>query len=381
MRRINSIRLVMGIAWLTAAEAGHSQCAMCKQALLNSAEGQRMIEGINTGILFLLGVPFLVVGTIAALIFNAYRQQRIRDQIQPHNSANVFAVFLGRFRIHAWIELLKPRILAMVLVSTAIGFYLGGKGIHSWTLILTTLLGIGGTAGGAAVLNHYLEREEDALMERTRNRPLPRGVIAPADALTYGVTLILIGVILLVWRVNLLAGFLSLLAAFLYVLVYTPLKRVTWLNTTIGAIPGAIPPLCGWAAATGQIDAGAWALFLVLFIWQHPHFYAIAWLCRDDYRKGGFQMLSVVDPSGRRTFQQILGFTALLTAVSMLPVALGGTGWIYLCGAGLMGLILLAGGALLATSHSTHHARQLFLGSLVYLPALWTLLILDSRIV
>jgi protoheme IX farnesyltransferase len=169
-----------------------------------------------------------------------------------------------------------------------------------------------------------------------------------------------------------------LLAAFLYVLVYTPMKRLTWLNTTFGAIPGAIPPLCGWAGATGRLDAGAWVLFLILFAWQHPHFYAIAWMFKDDYRDAGFKMLPVVDPSGVSTFRQTILFAILLLSVSVLPTAIGMTGRVYCIGALMMGLALLAVGVLFTRSKSFLDARRLLKASVIYLPLLLLLIIIDA---
>ena len=182
----------------------------------------------------------------------------------------------------------------------------------------------------------------------------------------------------MIWAVNLLTGFLVLLAAFLYVLVYTPMKRLTWLNTTFGAIPGAIPPMCGWAAATGRLDPGAWVLFLILFAWQHPHFYAIAWMFKDDYRNAGFKMLPVVDPSGVSTFRQTMLFAALLLGVSVLPTIIGMTGKVYCVGALAMGLALLAVGALFTRTKSFLDARRLLKASVVYLPLLLLLIIVDA---
>src|SRR5580765_7635908 len=222
-------------------------------------------------------------------------------------------------RISLYLELTKPRILLMVVVTSAFGFLLGGGTRGSVVLLLFTLLGVGCATGGAAVLNNYLERDFDAKMVRTRNRALPAGLIEPVRALTFGVGLALGGVLLLTVAVNLLAGFLVLLAAFLYVLVYTPLKRSSWWNTTFGAMPGAIPPMAGWAAATGHVGPGAWALFAILFAWQHPHFFAIAWMFRDDYREAGFKMLPVIDPSGQRTVRLSVGFSLVLIAVSVVP--------------------------------------------------------------
>ena len=280
--------------------------------------------------------------------------------------------------LSSYIELTKPRILSMVLVTTTIGYFLAAKGIHPLGALFLTLLGVGCATGGSAALNNYLEREADGKMARTRDRALPAGLIQPANALAFGISLVLLGLFILVWAINLLTGFLVLLAAFLYVLVYTPMKRLTWLNTTFGAIPGAIPPLCGWAAATGRLDAGAWVLFLILFAWQHPHFYAIAWMFKDDYRDAGFKMLPVVDPSGVSTFRQTIFFAILLLGVSVLPTTIGMTGRIYCIGALMMGLALLAVGVLFTRSKSFLDARRLLKASVIYLPLLLLLIIIDA---
>jgi protoheme IX farnesyltransferase len=280
--------------------------------------------------------------------------------------------------LRSYVELAKPRILSMVLVTTTIGFFLGAKGIHPLLTLLVTLLGVGCATGGSAALNNYLEREVDGKMERTRHRALPAGTIQPSNALAFGISLVLIGLVALIWAVNLLTAFLVLLASFLYVLVYTPMKRLTWLNTTFGAIPGAIPPMCGWAAATGRLDPGAWVLFLILFAWQHPHFYAIAWMFRDDYRNAGFKMLPVVDPSGASTFRQTILFAVLLIGVSVLPTIIGMTGKVYCTGALVMGVALLVVGTLFTRSKSFLDARRLLKASVVYLPLLLLLIIVDA---
>src|SRR5215831_9555852 len=244
-------------------------------------------------------------------------------------------------RVRVYLELTKPRILVMVLVTTTLGFLLGGESRAPLALLFLTLLGVGSATGGAAVLNNYLERDFDAKMVRTRKRALPAGLIEPLRALAFGVGLVLSGVLLLVWGANLLTAFLVLLAAFLYVLVYTPLKRITWLNTTFGAIPGAIPPMAGWAAATGHVGLGAWALFAILFAWQHPHFFAIAWIFRDDYRAAGFKMLPAIEQSGVRTVRFTIGFSLILLAVSLVPTLIGMAGWVYFFGTFLLGLLML----------------------------------------
>ena len=275
-------------------------------------------------------------------------------------------------------ELAKPRILLMVLVTTSLGFFLGARGIDSVLQLCLTLLGVGCATGGAAMLNNYLERDLDAKMVRTRSRALPAGLVEPHRALTFGVGLVLFGVLLLAWKVNLLTAFLVLMAGFLYVLVYTPLKRITWLNTSFGAIPGAIPPMAGWVAARGGLDPGAWVLFAILFAWQHPHFYAIAWIFREDYRAAGFKMLPVVQPSGKRMFRQTILFSILLLAVSLLPTVVGVAGKAYFCGALLGGVFMLLVAIRFARERELADARRLLKATILYLPALLLLITLDA---
>lgn len=280
-------------------------------------------------------------------------------------------------RLAAYRELTKPGILLMVLVTTAIGFFFSAHGISPIGVFIETLFGTALCCGGAAVLNNYLERDIDARMKRTKARPLPAGIVSPQEALSLGILLVLGGTSLLVWRVNLLTGFLALLTSFLYVLVYTPLKRVTWLNTIIGAIPGAIPPMGGWAAASGDLGLGAWVLFLILFLWQHPHFYAIAWMYKEDYARGGFKMLPVVEPDGKSTFRQILVTSALLIPVSLVPSFIGMSGAVYFVGALLLGIAMLIYGIGLYASKSVADAKKLLRASIVYLPLLLVLIVAD----
>src|SRR6516162_8816912 len=281
-------------------------------------------------------------------------------------------------RSRLYLELTKPRILVMVLVTTTLGFLLGRGNHGSFAVLVLTLAGVGSGTGGAAALNNYLERYFDAKMVRTRGRALPAGLIEPFRALAFGIALVLVGVFLLAIAVNLLAGFLVLLAAFLYVLVYTPLKRITWWNTTFGAIPGAIPPMAGWAAATGHVGAGAWALFAILFAWQHPHFFSIAWMFRDDYRAAGFKMLPVVEPSGLNTVRLTLGFSVLLIGVSLIPTLIGTAGWVYFAGTLSIGLLMLLVAVSFARDHSVGNARRLLKASVLYLPLLLLLIVLDA---
>ena len=280
-----------------------------------------------------------------------------------------------------FIQLAKPRIVGMVLVTAATGFLVASPswtGFALWGRLALMLLGTGLAAAGAAVLNNYLERDIDARMARTRMRALPAGRIEPAAALAFGVLLVLGGVSLLATAVNLLAAFLVLLTAFLYVIVYTPLKRVTWLNTPIGAIPGALPPMVGWAAAAGDLSPGAWVLFGILYLWQHPHFYAIAWMYRTDYAEAGFKMLSVIDPTGRRVFRQAILFSLALIPVSIALTAMGLAGRLYLIGAVFLGAALLAASLHLAQHQRHADARRVLLTSVVYLPLLLVLIVLDA---
>jgi len=272
----------------------------------------------------------------------------------------------------------KPGIMMLVLVTTALGFYFAQGSFYHLDILAWTLLATALTCGGASVLNQYLERDVDGLMQRTRKRPLPMGIISPAQALGFGTTIILLGLFVFCWKVNLLTAFLSLLTCFLYVLVYTPMKRLTWLNTTIGAIPGAIPPLGGWAAATNHLDPGAWILFLILFTWQHPHFYAIAWLYKEDYKKAGFKMLPVVHPEAKFTFSQITAFSFLLVAFSLMPSLMGMSGKIYFWGALVLGFGVLYTAFLFQKTQSNIDARKILGASILYLPLLLILIVVDG---
>jgi len=286
----------------------------------------------------------------------------------------------GKTGIAAYVELTKPGILRLVLVTTVIGFALGGNGLWRGWLLLFTILGTGLASAGAFVLNHYVERDLDARMERTRNRPLPRGTVSPKAALGLGVALVAAGTIVLAVWTQWLAAALVLVTALLYVLVYTPLKRVTWWNTPVGAIPGAMPPMIGWAAATGRIDAGAWILFLILFLWQHPHFYALAWMYREDYARGGIKMLPVTHPDGRSTFRQSLACAMLLVPVSLWPTFIDMSGWVYFVGALACGSYFLYTCVRWHIEESARAARRVFVTSIFYWMALFLLIVVDAWI-
>lgn len=269
-----------------------------------------------------------------------------------------------------FIELTKPRIAGMVLAATLAGFYMASEAGMDWMLLLHTLIGTAMTGGGASAINHVLEREPDMLMERTRNRPLPAGRITASQGWAFGIALSLLGTIYLAVMVGGVASFLAALSIVLYTAIYTPLKRVTYHNTVIGAVPGALPPLIGWAAAAGTLPTEAWTLFAILFFWQLPHFYAIAWMYRDDYKNGGFRMIASDDPLGERIAVRISGQILALIAASLTPVIWGMTHRAYFFIALALGITFLAGGLVMSRSKTRESARGLLLVSVIYLPLL-----------
>jgi protoheme IX farnesyltransferase len=275
-------------------------------------------------------------------------------------------------------ELSKLNILSLVLVATLLGFYLGSNGEMEYSKLLLTLLGTALTAAGSGSLNHYLERDADKKMDRTRNRPLPSGTLTPLFAVLYGMAMVVIGSVTLAYFVNLLTGFLSLLTAFLYIVVYTPLKKITWLNTSIGSIPGAIPIIGGWTAASNSISPMALVLFGIMYLWQHPHFYAIAWLCKNDYAKANFKMLPVIEESGSRTMRQIFWHLLLMIPLSFLPVIQGNLGIIYLVGVTIITFIFFLSALPLAKDRSNKSALLLLKASVLYLPVLLFIIIIDK---
>lgn len=284
----------------------------------------------------------------------------------------------ARTRVGTLIELTKPGITRMVVVTAAAGFYLASAGQIDVVLLLHTLLGTALAASGSSALNQYFERDADARMVRTMNRPLPSGRVTPRLALCLAVALAVIGVAWLLVFANVVAAVLVTASVLSYVFVYTPLKRRTWLATVIGAVPGALPILVGWTAASAPLDARAWALFGILFLWQMPHFFALAWIYRDDYVRGGFRMLTARDKTGTRTAAHIVAWAGVLIAVSLLPSLLGLTGATYLAGAAALGTAFLALGVALAAERSERRAWRLFFGSIAYLPALLVLMVVDK---
>jgi len=286
------------------------------------------------------------------------------------------ALPLARASAADWLELTKPRITTLVVFTALVGF-VAASGASPWTgLLMAALLGTGLVAGGASALNMVMERGTDALMHRTRSRPIPAGRIRPGEARWFGALLTLSGLILLGTRCGWLAALVAFSTWASYLFLYTPLKRRTHLSTLVGAVPGALPPVIGWAAASGSLEPGAFILFAIVFLWQIPHFLAIAWLYRDDYERAGFPMLPVIDRDGRLTGRQAVLHSVALLVVSLAPVAAGLGGTLYLAGALVLGVALTLAALRLARARNLVAARFLFLASVLYLPALTSLLLL-----
>ncbi|HEX2162885.1 MAG TPA: heme o synthase [Thermoanaerobaculia bacterium] len=281
------------------------------------------------------------------------------------------------------VELTKPRIALMVALTAATGLIMatpGPIGSIGVALLFHTVVGTALVAAGAGALNQVVERSIDARMRRTANRPLPSGRIDPDVALTWGVLLAIVGIAWLAAAVNLLTAVLGGLTLAGYVFVYTPMKRLSSLATVVGAVPGAVPPMMGWTAARDALEPGAWVLFGILFLWQLPHFLAIAWMFRRDYAAGGLPMLPVNDPSGVRTGRQSLLYGAALVPVALLPTVLGLTGLVYFAGALALSLAYLAAGGAFALARTDAAARRLLLASVLYLPALLAAMLLDRAV-
>jgi protoheme IX farnesyltransferase len=277
-----------------------------------------------------------------------------------------------------YLTLTKPRLNILVVATSAASYYLGATAALDLGRMLMACAGTALVAGGAAVLNQVSERDTDALMRRTRLRPLPDGRVGADEARMFGLGLSVSGLVMLAARTNLLAATLALWTIMTYLIVYTPMKRRTPMSTLIGAVPGALPALIGWTASHGSVTAGGAALFAIVFLWQIPHFMAISWLYRDDYRKAGFPMLAVVDPVGRRAGRQALLYAAALLPVTLAPWAILLAGTAYGVTAGMLGIGLLWLAARFAQTRSDESARRLFFGSIAYLPILWIAMIADK---
>jgi len=283
-----------------------------------------------------------------------------------------------RQRLADYVALGKPRVVLMVLVTTLVGYYLGSRGAIQVVPLLHTLLGTALAAAGTLALNQYLERDLDAQMLRTRHRPLPDGRIQPVEALLLGVVVMVAGLAYLAASVNGLTSLVTLAIAVTYLLLYTPLKRVSSLCSIVGAVPGALPPVAGWAAAQGNLPPEAWVLFTIMFLWQIPHSLAIARMYRDDYARAGIQVLPVVDRDGFSTGTHVVTNSMALLPVALLPTLMGLAGAVYFWVALVLGLGLLWSAIGLARSRSAGDARRLMLASLVYLPVLLGAMALDK---
>lgn len=273
----------------------------------------------------------------------------------------------------------KVRVNLLVVATAAGGYYMASPDGLDRLVLLATVIGTMLVAGGAAALNQISERDIDALMERTRHRPLPDGRMRVGEARAIAWATALAGVVLLAVTTNLLAAAIAAVTLVIYAHVYTPMKRMTSFSTVVGAVPGALPPMIGWAAARNAVEAPAWALFLIVFLWQLPHFLAIAWIYREDYGRAGLPMLPVVDADGASTARQSLLYAAALVPVSILPSALGLAGPVYAASALVLGLAFIGVGVKFAFTRTIANARLLFLTSLVYLPVVWALMMLDRR--
>jgi len=276
------------------------------------------------------------------------------------------------------VELVKARLTLLVLLTTAVGFYLGADGPVNFAALLHTVFGTAAAAAGAAALNQWWEHQLDALMQRTRSRPVPAGRMRPMEALIIGAALSIFGVAYLAFVCNALSAVLGAITIIIYVFAYTPLKRVSTFNTALGAVPGALPPMIGWASARGTLNAGAWMLFAILFFWQLPHFFAIAWMYRDDYARAGFQMISTDDRTGERSASQSVFFCMILFVIAGLPAFLGIATVFYLLAELILGGIFLAAAMRFLKTRAPSDARRLFITSIIYLPLLLGALVLSK---
>ncbi len=280
-------------------------------------------------------------------------------------------------RFADFFELAKPRIVLMVLVTAFVGFYVGSEKIPDYLRLLQMLFGTALAAGGTLALNQFVERDTDAMMQRTRRRPLPDGRVQPREALWFGALITMAGLVYLALAVNLQSAWVTALITLSYLLLYTPMKRKSSLCMLVGAVPGALPPVIGWVAARGDFKVDAWVLFAIMFLWQVPHTLAIARLYREDFAKAGIQFLPVIDPEGATTNRQIISHCAALLAVSLLPTLLGLAGAVYFTVAFVLGVGFLASGISLAMESTPSGARRLLFASLIYLPVLLLVMALD----
>ena len=289
----------------------------------------------------------------------------------------LLASIAARGRTGDYVALAKPRLNMLVVATTLAGYYMAGPARASWMVLVHTLAGTTLVAIGASAFNQLMEIEADGLMRRTRMRPLPTGRLTPRQARIFAIVLSLSGIVELALGVNLLASGVATTTLVTYTVFYTPLKRRTSLATVVGGIPGALPPMIGWAAVRNSLSIEAWILFGIVFLWQMPHFLAIAWMYREDYKRAGFPLLPVVEPDGASTGRQALIYAAALLPLSLAPTVVAMTGNVYLAGAGIMSALFLSLAARFAWDRTTASARRLFVGSIAYLPLLWILMVLN----
>lgn len=288
------------------------------------------------------------------------------------------AIFPQISRAWAYFVLTKPDVTFLVVITTLAGFYLGSRGAMNFVLLAHAVIGTALIGAGASTLNQYFERAEDSQMRRTARRPLPLGILQPSEALAFGTGLAALGAVYLAALVSPLSSLLGVITCLSYLAIYTPLKKRTTLATLVGAFPGAVPVLIGWAAARGGLNREAWILYAILFLWQFPHFFAIAWVYREDYARAGIRMLPVVDVSGERTFRQILAYAGVLVPASMLPSVVGTTGILYFFGAMVLGLAQLQLAIWASRLKTNDSARWLMHATVIYLPVLLGLMMWDK---
>jgi protoheme IX farnesyltransferase len=282
-----------------------------------------------------------------------------------------------RVRAHDFVALAKPRLNLLVVASSLVGYVMAGGELSDAARVICTVAGTALVAGGASAFNQVIERKPDSLMQRTRLRPLPDGRLQARESLVFATLMSIAGLVILSAGANLTSAAVALTTLLTYAVIYTPLKTRSSFATVIGAIPGALPPVIGWAAASGQLSRGAWVLFGIVFLWQLPHFLAIAWIYRDDYARAGFPMLPVIEPDGRSTGRQATLYCAALLPVSLAPTLIGMTGTFYFAAAMALSLLFLGLTIRFARTREIPHARRLFFGSIIYLPILWVLMMAD----
>ena len=291
------------------------------------------------------------------------------------SGAEAVALPQARSRTTDFVALAKPRLNLLVVASSLVGYVMAGGDISDAGRIVFTVAGTALVASGASAFNQVIERKSDGLMRRTRMRPVPDGRLQPGESLVFAAATSIAGLAILAAGVNGLAAMVALATLVTYAAIYTPLKRRSSFSTVVGAIPGALPPVIGWAAASGGLARGAWVLFSIVFLWQLPHFLAIAWIYREDYARAGFPMLPVVEPDGRSTGRQAMLYCLALLPVSLAPTLIGMTGTVYFVAALVLSLLFLGLTVKFARTRKVSDARRLFFGSILYLPVLWLMMI------